>query len=468
MVDDPLLGRTVLGKYRIERIIGSGGMGTVYEAEDLRLGRPVAIKVLRPAAGDFGDMGRRFRREARTIAQVTHPNLVTLLEFDLLDDGTPAMVMERVEGGSLRELMQRRPVTVDEVVEILRQSLSALGACHEAGIIHRDLKPGNLLVEDRGGELRVKIIDFGLTKITSAGGSVLTAQGEIFGSPRFMAPEQWMGQEVDGRTDLYALGLIGYYLLLGRHFIQPGNPVDVCRAHVQQPRPVLTQDQAGNPIPAAVNDAFKAALPASAVLIDMSTVSPSISARIATHLGNDTAYLRSPVSGSTMMAEAGTLTALVSGPRDAFDAMSEVFSAFTKTAFHLGPAEQARFLKLAINSMVAATSALLGEALAFGLKGGLTNESMLEVITQSVVASPLIGYKKNTIISGDYTPAATLDMLKKDVDLFLSSGKDLGMPLPIGEKVKQLYEAAASRGLGGKDFFVLVQDAARMSSSPAT
>ena len=146
MVDDPLLGRTVLGKYRIERIIGSGGMGTVYEAEDLRLGRPVAIKVLRPAAGDFGDMGRRFRREARTIAQVTHPNLVTLLEFDLLDDGTPAMVMERVEGGSLRELLQRRPVTVDEVVEILRQSLSALGACHEAGIIHRDLKPGNLLV----------------------------------------------------------------------------------------------------------------------------------------------------------------------------------------------------------------------------------------------------------------------------------------------------------------------------------
>ena len=106
--------------------------------------------------------------------------------------------------------------------------------------------------------------------------------------------------------------------------------------------------------------------------------------------------------------------------------------------------------------------------LAFGLKGGLTNESMLEVITQSVVASPLIGYKKNTIISGDYTPAATLDMLKKDVDLFLSSGEDLGMPLPIGEKVKQLYEAAASRGLGGKDFFVLVQDAARMSSSPAT
>ncbi|MEZ4467529.1 MAG: protein kinase, partial [bacterium] len=170
---------------------------------------------------------------------------------------TPAMVMERVDGQSLRELMQSRVLGVGEVQEILRQSLSALGACHEAGIVHRDLKPGNVLVEERGGELHVKIIDFGLTKITGAGAnSVLTAAGEIFGSPRFMAPEQWMGQDVDGRTDLYALGLIGYCLLLGKHFIQPGNPVDVCRAHVQQPRPVLVQDALGQRIPAHVNDAL--------------------------------------------------------------------------------------------------------------------------------------------------------------------------------------------------------------------
>ncbi len=136
-----------------------------------------------------------------------------------------------------------------------------------------------------------------------------------------------------------------------------------------------------------LNDAFNAALPASAVVIDMSTVSPSISAAVAAHLPAGVPYLRAPVSGSTTMAEAGTLTALVSGPKSAFDAMSPVFGAFTKQAFHLGEAEEARVLKLAINSMVAATAVLLGEALAFGRKGGLSHQAMLDVITQSAVAS---------------------------------------------------------------------------------
>lgn len=264
MSRDERIGETVLGKYRIVSTIGAGGMGAVYEAEDLRLGRPVAIKVLKTPANAhaYGDMGRRFRREARTIAQVTHPNLVTLLEFDLLEDGTPAMVMERVEGLSLRELLRTRPFSALEVAEIMRQSLSALAVCHQAQIVHRDLKPGNILLVEQGGELRVKIIDFGLTKLITPDSSVLTQAGEIFGSPRFMAPEQWMGKEVDGRTDLYALGIIGYCLLLGRHFIAQGNPVDVCRAHIQQPRPALERDLHGNPIPPELAAALlKATMP---------------------------------------------------------------------------------------------------------------------------------------------------------------------------------------------------------------
>ena len=184
-----------------------------------------------------------------------------------------------------------------------------------------------------------------------------------------------------------------------------------------------------------------------------------ISAEIATQLPKTNAYLRSPVSGSTGMAEAGTLTALVSGPKSAFDAMADVFATFTKKAFHLGEAEEARYLKLAINSMVAATSALLGEALAFGSKGGLSNAAMLEVITQSAVASPLIGYKKDMIVSGDYTPAATLDMLKKDLDLLLSAAEAQGTSLPVNAGIKQIYDSASARGLGQKDFFVLVQEA---------
>lgn len=208
-----------------------------------------------------------------------------------------------------------------------------------------------------------------------------------------------------------------------------------------------------------LNDAFKAAFPATATLIDMSTVSPAVSAKVAAQLGAGASYLRSPVSGSTAMAEAGTLTALVSGPRTAFDAMAGIFAAFTKAAFWLGEAEQARFLKLAINSIVAATSVLLGEALALGRKGGLDDATMLDVITQSAVASPLIGYKKAMIVSGNYAPAATLDMLRKDVDLFLSAGEQMGLSLPAAELVRATYDQAAARGLGAQDFFVLVREA---------
>jgi 3-hydroxyisobutyrate dehydrogenase-like beta-hydroxyacid dehydrogenase len=215
-----------------------------------------------------------------------------------------------------------------------------------------------------------------------------------------------------------------------------------------------------------LNSAFAAALSPSAAFIDMSTVSPAISARIASHLAGVT-YLRSPVSGSTGMAEAGTLTALVSGPKRAFDNLSDIFAVFSKKAFHLGEGEEARFLKLAINGMVAATSALLGEALAFGLKGGMTHAAMLDVITQSAVASPLIGYKKDMIISGDFKPAATLDMLKKDLDLLLAAASGQETPLPVNSMIRDIYAAASARGLGEKDFFVLVQEAEKASVAKA-
>ena len=164
------------------------------------------------------------------------------------------------------------------------------------------------------------------------------------------------------------------------------------------------------------------------------------------------------------MAAAGTLTALVSGPEAAFNAMADVYSTFTRKTFHLGGGEEARVLKLAINSMVAATAALLGEALALGLKGGLSNEVMLEVITQSAVASPLIGYKKDMIIKGDYTPAATLNMLMKDIDLFLEATRGTNLDLPLTRMIVGIYKEAAARGLGEKDFFVLVKEAAAPTS----
>ncbi len=216
-----------------------------------------------------------------------------------------------------------------------------------------------------------------------------------------------------------------------------------------------------------LNPTFASTLKPSAVFIDISTVSPTLSAQIALQLSKSNAYLRSPVSGSTGMAEAGTLTALVSGPKVAFDDMAEVFSTFTKKAFHLGMAEEARYLKLAINSMVAATSALLGEALAFGQKGGLSHAAMLEVITQSAVASPLISYKKDMIISGDYRAAATLNMLKKDLELLLLEASVQHTPLPINTMIRDIYARAADKGLGEKDFFILVQESEKAANAKA-
>ena len=224
----------------------------------------------------------------------------------------------------------------------------------------------------------------------------------------------------------------------------------------------VSDDQALHDV--VLNNAFRAALSPSATYIDMSTISPAISEKIAAHLAGK-AYLRSPVSGSTGMAEAGTLTALVSGPKQTFNDMADIFAVFTKKAFHLGEGEEARFLKLAINSMVAATSALLGEALAFGLKGGMTHTAILDVITQSAVASPLIGYKKDMIISGDYKPAATLNMLKKDLDLLLATAQEQHTHLPVNTMIRDIYAAASHNGLGEKDFFVLVQEAEKASSA---
>ncbi len=212
---------------------------------------------------------------------------------------------------------------------------------------------------------------------------------------------------------------------------------------------------------------FNAALSDKAICIDMSTVSPAISEQIALHLPKSVRFLRSPVSGSTGMAEAGTLTALVSGPKSAFEEAAGIFSAFTKKAFHLGENEEARYLKLGINSMVAATSVLLGEALALGLKGGLSNELMLEVIGQSAVASPLIAYKKDMIVSGNYSPAATLNMLMKDLSLYLDASNKSGVATPVGKLIHGIYSAASKRGLGEKDFFVLVEEAAKTSTTKA-
>jgi 3-hydroxyisobutyrate dehydrogenase-like beta-hydroxyacid dehydrogenase len=191
--------------------------------------------------------------------------------------------------------------------------------------------------------------------------------------------------------------------------------------------------------------------------IDISTVSPSVSAEVAKDFAKHRiTYLRSPVSGSTAMAEAGTLTAVISGPKQAYDELVPIFAVFAKKTFHVGEGEEARVMKLVLNSIVAATSALLGEALAFGQSGGLDNATMLSVINQSAVASPLMGYKTDMIVKSDYKAAASLAMLKKDLDLLLSASST---SLPLNAHIHKIYQSAMAKGLAEEDFFVLVREA---------
>ena len=211
-------------------------------------------------------------------------------------------------------------------------------------------------------------------------------------------------------------------------------------------------------------DGVASSLKSGSTFIDISTVSPEASGKVSDKLASEQIhYLRSPVSGSTMMAEAGTLTAIISGPKWVFDGSISIFEVFAKKSTHVGEGEEARYLKLVINSMVAATAALLGEALAFGNKGGLSNATMLDVISQSVVASPLINYKRDMIVDEYYKAAASLNMLKKDLEIFLSVGAANKMPLPVNSKIQEIYKEASAHGLGQNDFFILVQEAARKS-----
>lgn len=250
----------ILERYRLLEVIGKGGVGIVWRALDESTGEAVAVKVLGHQATRNRTARQRMEREAQILGQLHHPHLVHLIDYFLYEDEVPVLVMEYFPGQSLQQLLdQRHHFSLLESAQILRQMLSALSVCHAAGVVHRDLKPGNLLVQfNPGGGLTLRIIDFGIVQLLADpdGATALTLSGELFGSPRYMAPEQWQQRAVDARTDVYAVGLIGYALLTGQHFIQAQNPIEAFEVHFRAPRPILSHSAYGEPIPPA----FAAAL----------------------------------------------------------------------------------------------------------------------------------------------------------------------------------------------------------------
>jgi 3-hydroxyisobutyrate dehydrogenase len=215
----------------------------------------------------------------------------------------------------------------------------------------------------------------------------------------------------------------------------------------------------------AVGDnALAAHLGAGQSWIDTSTVSPAASSVVAKRLeASNVAYLRAPVSGSTALAAAGTLTTMVSGPRTDFERLQPVLAAYTRKQFYLGDGEQSRYMKLAVNAMVGATAALLAESLAFSGKGGIGLEAAMEVFCDSAVASPLMQYKRAMIIEGKYEPAFAVSQIMKDLDILLDVGRSSHSPQPLAAQIRQQFESAYLHGHGERDLFVLVKEMAELA-----
>jgi serine/threonine-protein kinase len=203
-----------LGSYRLISRLGAGGMGEVWRAEDTRLLRPVAIKILNEKIASDPEWKARFMREARTVAQMNHPNIATI--YSIEQEGDMLFIaMELVEGESLASLLARGPLPPREVARQISQVAEALGEAHEKGIVHRDVKPDNIIVAKR----TVKVLDFGIAKQTNkmaADSKTLTQGGMIVGTPYYMSPEQALGKQVDSRSDIFSLGVVMYEAITGR------------------------------------------------------------------------------------------------------------------------------------------------------------------------------------------------------------------------------------------------------------
>jgi 3-hydroxyisobutyrate dehydrogenase-like beta-hydroxyacid dehydrogenase len=219
---------------------------------------------------------------------------------------------------------------------------------------------------------------------------------------------------------------------------------------------MIPDDPALEAVSVGPNGAFQEAK-SGGIFIDMSTVSPVISARVGRAAGEKgIMYLRSPVSGSTEFAEAGTLTVLVSGPEKAYEQCQDIFNVLGQKCFYVGKGDEARYLKLLINIMVGITSAMTAEALTFGKRGGLEWDQMIELINSSVVGSPLIGFKVQLLKERKFPPAFTASQMAKDFDLALHTGRSMDIPMPITAFTRELYGAMKATGRGEMDYFGLV------------
>ncbi|MEW6732920.1 MAG: bifunctional serine/threonine-protein kinase/formylglycine-generating enzyme family protein [Acidobacteriota bacterium] len=234
---DPLINVTIDGKYMIEAVIGRGGMGVVYRARHTNFNRQFAIKVLKSELVNDPQAVKRFRNEANAAGAIRHPNAIQISDFNITADGIAYLVMEYVEGRSLREILKKEgPISYARTVNLMTQVCDAVAAAHQKGIIHRDLKPDNIMVDEREGIVKeevVHVLDFGIAKLSQnpAYSENITVGGAILGSPYYMSPEQCDGRQLDPRSDIYSIGIILYEMLAGKVPFRAQTPWGLVKMH---------------------------------------------------------------------------------------------------------------------------------------------------------------------------------------------------------------------------------------------
>ena len=235
---DPLIGQVIDGRYKVEAVLGEGGMGTVYRVVHTSLGRQLALKALRRDLAEDPDLAARFVREAKAAGAIAHPNIVQISDFGSLSSGQPYFVMEFLTGVSLRQmLLSGEKLAPKRVLSMVDSVAEALAMAHDAGIIQRDVKPDNILIQrNPSGRDVVKVLDFGLARV--AGASRLTRKGIVFGTPHYMSPEQATGEVLDQRSDIYSLGVVLYELITGKVPFEADTYMGVLTKHIYvQPVP---------------------------------------------------------------------------------------------------------------------------------------------------------------------------------------------------------------------------------------
>jgi serine/threonine-protein kinase len=257
-----LIGQVLDGRYKIEDVIGQGGMGMVFSATQTSVQRKVAVKTLNPSLAAAPQFFERFRREAEIASRLRHPNVITIYDFGRAQDGTCYYVMELLEGESLRELVKRDgPMSLRRAVDVIEQACRGLAHAHEQGAVHRDIKPHNIMLQQLDKRDFVKVLDFGLVKALEAEDEhQLTSTGQVLGTPQYMPPEQAGGEHVDHRSDLYSMGGVFYYCLTGTSPYGANTVRKALTAALTQPVPTVAAKRQGAPVPKALEEFFAKAL----------------------------------------------------------------------------------------------------------------------------------------------------------------------------------------------------------------